>query len=250
MKYDSLKDLYKSLFSNKESDSKVLNEKEDFLAMLTHDLKTPIRAQIRALELLLHDYFGPLNPKQREIIEEILASNKYMQNLTENILTNYKTENGKLVIKKSKNDIKLTVENTVRNLKYILIQKNQTANIQYKNIQNTVYNYDDIEIQRVLTNLIINASEYSYDNSTIDITIEKCRGCLKITISDTGPVISKNSINTLFDKYSTNSKDYRKAGTGLGLYICKIIITAHGGKNETKRLQNNVTSFSFTINDD
>lgn len=250
MKYDSLKDLYKSLFSNKESDSKVLNEKEDFLAMLTHDLKTPIRAQIRALELLLNDYFGPLNPKQREIIEEILASNKYMQNLTENILTNYKTENGKLVIKKSKNDIKLTVENTVRNLKYILIQKNQTANIQYKNIQNTVYSYDDIEIQRVLTNLIVNASEYSYDNSTIDIIIEKCRGCLKITVSDTGPVISKNNIDSLFDKYSTNSKDYRKAGTGLGLYICKIIITAHGGKIEAKRLQNNITSFSFTINDD
>lgn len=247
MKYDSLKDLYKGLFSNKNSENKLLSEKEDFLAMLTHDLKTPIRAQIRALELLINNYFGPLNPKQREIIEEIMASNKYMQNLTENILTNYKTENGKLVIKKSKNDIKLTIENTLQNLKYILIQKNQKVNVHYKKINRTVYNYDDIEIQRVLTNLIINASEYSYDNSAIDITAEEFSGYLKITVSDTGPEISNSGINSLFDKYSTNSKDYRKAGTGLGLYICKVIVTAHGGTIEAQRLKDNITSFSFTI---
>ena len=68
MKYVSIKDLYKDLFKGKEQKSEILKEKENFLAMLTHDLKTPIRAQIRALELLLDNYFGPLNPKQREII--------------------------------------------------------------------------------------------------------------------------------------------------------------------------------------
>ena len=91
--------------SSEESNNEILLEKENFIEMLTHDLKTPIRAQIQALNLLLKDYFGPLNPKQREIIKEIMASNKYMQNMAENVLTNYKIENGRLKIQKTKNDI-------------------------------------------------------------------------------------------------------------------------------------------------
>ena len=88
--------------SSEESNNEILLEKENFIEMLTHDLKTPIRAQIQALNLLLKDYFGPLNPKQREIIKEIMASNKYMQNMAENVLTNYKIENGRLKIQKTK----------------------------------------------------------------------------------------------------------------------------------------------------
>ena len=118
-------------------------------------------------------FLGPLNPKQREIIKEIMASNKYMQNMAENVLTNYKTENGKLKIQKTKNDIKTTIENTVENLKFIISQKNQSIKVSYKNIDNTTAYYDDIEIKRVLSNLIVNASEYSFDNSTIDILVEK-----------------------------------------------------------------------------
>ncbi len=248
MKYDSLKNLYKSLFESKKTDGKIQDEKENFLAMLTHDLKTPIRAQIRALELLLNNYFGPLSAKQREIIEEIMASNKYMQILTENILTNYKTENGKLTIEKSENNLKLTIENTLQSLKYILSQKNQTANVQFKNTNPVCY-FDDIEIKRVLTNLIINASEYGENKSIINISVEKETNCTRITVSNKGTLALNEDINSLFDKYSTNSKNYRKAGTGLGLYICKIIVKAHGGKIEAKNTANGFTTFSFTIID-
>lgn len=247
MKYVSIKDLYKDLFKGKEQKSEILKEKENFLAMLTHDLKTPIRAQIRALELLLDNYFGPLNPKQREIIEEILASNQYMQNLAENILLEHKTENEKLIIQKNKNDIRLTIENTIKSLKYILLEKNQIVNVQYKDIQDTICYYDDIEIKRVLTNLIINASEYGFNNSKINIIIEKEPNNFKITVSNKGIEIANNDINSLFNKYSTNSKDYRKAGAGLGLYICKIIITAHGGTIEAKKQNGGITSFIFTL---
>ena len=227
--------------------NQLLLEKENFIAMLTHDLKTPIRAQIQALDLLLKDYFGELNPRQREIVNEIMASNKYMQNMAENVLTNYKTENGKLKIQKTKNDIKTTIENTVENLKFIISQKNQSIKVSYKNIDNTTAYYDDIEIKRVLTNLIVNASEYSFDNSVIDIIVEKLEGNFKITVSDTGLGIQSNDISTLFKKYSTNSKDYRKVGTGLGLYICRAIVNAHGGTIEASRPKNGGMSFSFTI---
>jgi len=227
--------------------NQLLLEKENFIAMLTHDLKTPIRAQIQALDLLLKDYFGALNPRQREIVNEIMASNKYMQNMAENVLTNYKTENGKLKIQKTKNDIKTTIENTVENLKFIISQKNQSIKVSYKNADDTTAYYDDIEIKRVLSNLIVNASEYSFDNSVINITVEKLDKNFKITVSDTGLGIQPSDIDTLFKKYSTNSKDYRKVGTGLGLYICRAIVNAHGGTIEASRPKDGGMSFSFTI---
>ncbi len=227
--------------------NQLLFEKENFIAMLTHDLKTPIRAQIQALDLLLKDYFGELNPMQREIVNEIMASNKYMQNMAENVLTNYKTENGKLKIQKTKNDLKTTIENTVENLKFIISQKNQSINVSYENIDSTTAYYDDIEIKRVLSNLIVNASEYSFDNSVIKIIVTKENNNFKITVSDTGLGIQPNDINTLFQKYSTNSKDYRKVGTGLGLYICRAIVNAHGGTIEANRPKDGGTSFSFTL---
>ncbi len=99
----------------------------------------------------------------------------------------------------------------------------------------------------MLSNLIVNASEYSFDNSVIDIIVEKLEGNFKITVSDTGLGIQSNDISTLFKKYSTNSKDYRKVGTGLGLYICRAIVNAHGGTIEASRPKNGGMSFSFTI---
>lgn len=230
--------------------NQLLFEKENFIAMLTHDLKTPIRAQIQALDLLLKDYFGELNPRQREIVNEIMASNKYMQNMAENVLTNYKTENGKLKIQKTKNDIKATIENTVENLKFIISQKNQSIEVSYKNVDNTTAFYDDIEIKRVLSNLIVNASEYSFDNSIIKIIVEKNNDNFKITVLDTGLGIQPSNVNSLFQKYSTNSKDYRKVGTGLGLYICRAIVNAHGGTIEANHPKEGGMSFSFTINID
>ncbi len=230
--------------------NQLLFEKENFIAMLTHDLKTPIRAQIQALDLLLKDYFGELNPRQREIVNEIMASNKYMQNMAENVLTNYKTENGKLKIQKTKNDIKTTIENTVENLKFIISQKNQSIEVSYKNVDDTTAFYDDIEIKRVLSNLIVNASEYSFDNSIIKIIVEKNNDNFKITVLDTGLGIQPSNVNSLFKKYSTNSKDYRKVGTGLGLYICRAIVNAHGGTIEAHNPKEGGMSFSFTINID
>lgn len=222
-----------------------VDEKETFIQMLTHDLKTPIRAQLQALELLLGGAFGEISPAQKEILNELAASNKYMQNMAENVLHNYRKENGKLKFNKEKHDLKQTLEYCLKNLKYIILPKNQRIEIRFKKEFSSIGYYDEIEIARVLTNLITNASEHSPNGSSIEIEVSDSDDFFKIKVKDCGEGI-KNP-EELFQKFSTAAHSRKKIGTGLGLYISRAIIEAHGGKICAKNRKSRGAIISFTI---
>lgn len=225
----------------------IVNQKENFVAMLTHDLKTPIRAQISALNLLLENNLGELQGPVREIINEIMASNRYMQTMTDNVLLKYKSENGELCIQKSRNNIKTTIESAVRKLKYVIMQKNQTLKVSY-NTENDWAYYDGIEIERVLTNLVVNAAEYSPENSQINVSVENNEDKITVSVEDSGCGIDDDELKVFIEKkYASRAKEYKKIGTGLGLYICNKIISGHGGKISVERLPEKGSRFTFTI---
>ena len=215
-------------------------EKETFIATLTHDLKTPIRAQIRALDLILGGKFGDLDESIKGILSEVLNSCKFMQYMTDNLLTKYKSESGQLNIIKEKKSIYEIVKNNSEKLKYLLAQKNQKINIQE-------LEFDPYEIERVLNNLIINASEYTPDYGEITIKIEEVDDYLKISVIDNGWGIPKDDVDKIFDEFMSSSKKFRKVGYGLGLYICKKIIESHDGKIYVKSEEGKGSEFVFTL---
>lgn len=138
----------------------IQTQKDTFIATLTHDLKTPIRAQINALNLMLKGTYGKLTKDQEIISKELLVSCKFMKAMTDNLLTKYKNDRGQLEIVKRKTCLKQILKSVYENLKYILNQKNQQVIINYNSMIEEV-DIDEIEIERVLNNLIVNASEYS-----------------------------------------------------------------------------------------
>ncbi|GBF23114.1 signal transduction histidine kinase [Candidatus Gastranaerophilus sp. (ex Termes propinquus)] len=227
----------------------IVSQKEDFIAMLTHDLKTPIRAQIAALRLLSNGCFGKLNFEQAEIVNEIMASNKYMQNMTDNVLLKYKSERGKLQIQKETHNIKDTIESTLSKLKYLVAQKRQTIKVNYDLTSEQAY-YDEIEIQRVLTNLIVNATEYSPENSAIGINVKSADAEILISVEDSGCGMNEEEFELFIKKYTSQAKTYKKIGTGLGLYICKKIVDTHGGSMSVEKLPKAGSRFTFTIPND
>ena len=232
--------------TRKNETSKMLGQ---FIEMLTHDLKTPVRAEERALKLLLDGSFGKLNKEQAEIVKELLNSSRFMLRMTDNILTRYKIDNGECKIIKTSNSIKCTLQHCLENLSYLFEAKLQKVNVNF-NIQNPedeILDYDEVEIRHALTNLISNASEYSPKNSEININVEKDNDYIKIVIKDNGNGIPDCVISNLEKEFAYNQRRFKNVGSGFGLYVVKKIIEAHKGSIQINTGLNSGTSFSICL---
>lgn len=218
-----------NILKNQKAQDIITSNKENFLAAVAHDLKTPIHAEINALNLLLNGNLGELEETQHELVEDILNSTKFMQNLVENVLCKSKIDNSKITLSKQVYSLKEIVEHCIDLTKYILGSRKQE--IQFKcNINNTFLPFDFLEMKRAINNLIANASEYSPEESKILIKIFKIDNKLGFSIQDFGHGIDLEYQKDVFSQYMSQAKKHKRVGSGLGLYITKKIIEAHGGE--------------------
>jgi two-component system sensor histidine kinase/response regulator len=220
-----------STLRNKRNQESVTSDKETFMATVAHDLKTPINAGINALNLLLNDNFGSLKEDQYELIEDILNSTKFMQDMVENLLCKEKLENNKMVLSKQVYSLREITEHCIDITKHLLIPKKQKIKFECK-VKNTLLPLDFIEIKRVLHNLISNASDYSSDGSKIIIKIFKSGKNLGLSVQDFGKGIDTKNQKDVFLQYMSMAKENKTVGAGLGLYITKGIVEKHGGRIE------------------
>ncbi len=207
----------------------------EFISMLAHDMKTPIKAQIRALNLLYSGACGELSNEARHIILNIIASNKYLQCLTDNVLGDYRINRGIFVLNKTLGDIRKTIEESLCYIGILSEIKEQKVALNYMT-DDFIRCYDEIEMQRVFINLLSNAFEYSKQNSMIDLNLKTDSGTLEFEIKSKSALSQPDENNTRL-----------KAGTGLGLVVCRAIIEAHGGKITTKETKDGDFITSFTI---
>ncbi len=237
---------YVLLFRDITAWKEIEKQKETFVATLTHDLKTPIRAEIRALELLLNGNFGDLKTEQAKLVEDILGSSKYMFNMVDNLLAVYRYENGSVTLQKDVFDINSLIKDCVNELKYIISDKNQELSLNFGDSSSFI-NADALEIRRVIINLLTNALNYTQENGKINIKTDTNNGKIYITFEDNGRGLSSEEIKTIFDRYASNAKKFRQVGTGLGLYLCKQVVEAHGGEINVESTEGAGSSFTFSL---
>lgn len=222
------------------------NSNNTFMAMFTHDLKTPINSGIFALDLLLQNPTDNLNDSQKEVLTDLLSAIKYMKNLTENALCKFKSECGKLTLNKEFCSIKNLVLQCIKEAEYILKEKNQVLNFSCLNSEINA-NVDVLELTRVINNLISNASKYSPKNSQINVSLKQINNKIHFEIEDFGCGIKMKEFDRAFEKYVRLANEQKSAGTGLGLYITKIIIEAHGGNIQINSQLQKGTKITFDI---
>lgn len=221
------------------------DKKETFLAMVTHDLKTPIYAEICALELLNKNR-EKMDGMQVEIISDILSAAKYMKNLVENITQKYKVESENLVLQKSRYSLKDVVISCIEDTKYLFEEK-RIRYILNCSAKNLYANFDELEIKRVVHNLIINTIEHGISKSKVIMDIKESENFLIFSITNFGTGIEIKNPDDIFLKYVSYADTHKKVGSGLGLYIAKKIIDAHGGKIKVKSEVNKYVKFTFSI---
>ena len=224
---------------------KVRIKKDEFLAKIIHDLKTPTIAQIKALECFLNTCSDKFSQDEIDLIELTLNSCNYMYKLIDTFNSVNKLNYEELVLNYEKFNFVQLVEDTIKELKILLKYYNLIINFKYN--QEIVINADKLQIKRVLDNLISNSINYAFKNSIIYINAESKKGELFFEIRNESHYIEPKILKEIFEKYKTYSSNYNKAGVGLGLYLSKEIIHAHFGKMIAKSYPDNVSVFGFVI---
>ncbi len=221
------------------------DKKETFLAMVTHDLKTPIYAEICALELL-NKNSSKMDLLQKEIITDILSAAKYMKNLVENITQKYKVESENLVLEKTKCSLKNIAIKCIEDTKYLFEEKHMKY-ILNCSARNVFAMMDEVEIKRVIHNLIINTIEHGIQKSKVVMEIKESPNSLIFSITNFGVGMDVKNPDEIFLKYISYADKHKNINSGLGLYIAKRIIDAHNGNIKVESEPDNYVKFTFSV---
>ena len=204
--------------------------REDFIATLTHDLRTPSVAAIQTLEYFLNGKLGELTDKQKMLLETMKKSNEDMLGLVNTLLEVYKYEAGRLKLVKTSFFFDDLINECINQVMPIVNSKNQTLVKNLSNLENINIYADRNEIRRVIINLLGNAIKYTQNNGNIEVNVYVEDNDLHFSVKDNGEGIYKQDIPKLFKRFSQGTQEKRSISTGLGLYLSKQIIDAHGGK--------------------
>jgi signal transduction histidine kinase len=222
--------------------------KDEFLSMITHELKTPLVPIQGYVDILLGEHLGTLTEKQKERLKIIKTSSESLLRIISDLLDAQKLELGKLVVKKENHDIKDTIDRAVESLQPRALENKVTIKQHLNN--EIIIPHDPERIRQVLTNLVKNSLDVVEPNSgLIEIFVEDSAKEVKISVKDNGPGIPIDKQENLFKKfYQVDTSLTREVGgSGLGLAICKGLIEEHGGEILAESTPGIGSTFTFTI---
>lgn len=222
--------------------------RDDFIATLTHDLRTPLLAAIQTLKFFLDGALGELDEKQKLLLSTMQKSNEDLLGLVNALLEVYKYDAEKLVLNKNDFNIYELTKLVYDELKPLADSKNIDFTIDCTNKELEI-KADRGELRRVICNLCGNAINYTQDNGKVAITIKNEDKDLIFSVSDNGCGIPQEDIPNMFQRFSQGTSKKRSVGTGLGLYLSRQIIESHGGKIWLESTVNKGSEFSFILTD-
>lgn len=222
--------------------------RDDFIATLTHDLRTPLLAAIQTLKFFLDGALGELDDKQKLLLATMQKSNEDLLGLVNALLEVYKYDAEKLVLNKTDFNIYELTKHVYDELKPLADNKKIDFGIDCAD-KNLEINADRSELRRVICNLCGNAINYTGEGGKVVITIKNEGNDLIFSVSDNGCGIPQEDIPNMFQRFSQGTSKKRSAGTGLGLYLSRQIIESHGGKIWLESVLNKGSEFSFILTD-
>ncbi len=219
--------------------------KTNFLATVSHELKTPIAAIKMSLKLLNSPGSIQLSEEQKQLLDSIADDTERLLKITSELLNMTQIETG---------NIQLSIA-PVAPIKIIELSTNAVSSLaEQKNIRFEIKVPDDLPMVTadsdktvwVMVNLLTNAIKYSAENSTISIETILHDGTIHFTVKDNGPGIAPQYVEKVFERYFKTPGS--KGGTGLGLAISKEFIEAQGGKIWAENASNSGAVLAFSLN--
>lgn len=225
---DEIGSVDKAFHDMAENVSRAEKIKQDFVAMIGHDIRTPATTIKTTLDLLDEEAADKLEPELRELVANATGESRRLMTLTNNLLDLPQIELGQFQIDSRSINIADCIRQSLRSLSLYAQSKKTTISAEPREIQVIA---DPDRIVQVLVNLLSNAVKYSPKGSKVKVDVLESGDFVEVVVADNGPGIPDQYIEKIFETYErlNVSSDEEPHGMGLGLAICKTIITAHGG---------------------
>ncbi len=240
--------LMNQLVSQTDELSRLDKLKNKFISIAAHDLRNPIGIFKGYLELFSMKVYGEFTPDQKDIIDKMYKTSNNMLDMVNDFLDISTIESGKLELRKEEVHVKEHLQEIYESSTLLTKSKSITLNLDIDEEVTTTF-YDKQRIEQVVSNFITNAIKFSYSDSNIKIKAFKQEGELIISVTDHGQGIPTTETGKLFSAYETTSvkPTGNEKSTGIGLFIAKQIIEAHGGRIWVESVQGEGSAFMFSI---
>lgn len=247
--FNSMSDSLQRSIRHGKNLEEVDNSKNEFMAMIAHELRSPLTPIIGWCDALKNPtILGKLDEKQSKAVNTILNNALKLQSLISDLLDAQKLEMGKMKFDKSKFSVSELMDRVVNNFEHTVKVKNIVLNNLTKD--EIILTSDEKRIEQVLTNLINNSVDFvQKETGKIEISCKEENDSLFFEVRDNGPGIEEEKQKLLFKKFYQADTSLRRehGGTGLGLSICKGIMEGLGGEIFVNSVLGDGTNFHFIL---
>ncbi|MDQ8747907.1 PAS domain-containing sensor histidine kinase [Elizabethkingia miricola] len=220
--------------------------KTNFIATISHELKTPIAAIKMGVQLLGNQKFGSLNEQQQELLKSIDEDGQRLLTITSELLNLSQVESGNIRLNVESCNPEELVYTAVKNVEMLAEQKNISVITEIKTNKEDRVVADFDKTVWVINNFLSNAIKHSFPEESIRILIEKKGAFVRFGISDSGKGIDEKYHRQIFDRYFQVPGEHQ-SGTGLGLAISKNFIEKQHGEIGVFSSLNQGSTFYFTL---
>lgn len=214
------------------SQEQLASIREDFVSTLTHDLKTPLLGAIETLKSFQAGQFGAVTPIQQKVLETMARSHRTTLQLVETLLDVYRNDAEGLKLELAPVNLVTVAEEVIATLIDLAATRRVYVSLNYgkSDFRRTLWvNGDALQLQRVFANLLINGINHSPRGGKVEVVLEAYSGYQVVKIVDSGQGITEEELPHLFERFYQGHSDRLALGSGLGLYLSRQIIEAHGG---------------------
>jgi signal transduction histidine kinase len=220
--------------------------KSEFLANMSHELRTPLNAIIGFSDVLHEEMFGELNERQLAYVVDIREAGKHQLALINEILDLAKIEAGKMELELSQ----VAIPEVLRSAVSMHAERASRGGIELSlktEPEEITVTADERRLRQIVFNLLSNAVKFTPEDGRIDLSARLHDGNVEIAVADTGPGISAEDLDTIFEEFAQTTDGKQAEGTGLGLPLSRKLVELHGGRLWAESQAGHGSTFRFTL---
>jgi signal transduction histidine kinase len=217
--------------------------REEDVAQIVHDLKNPlstIAVEVRLLDdKLAHGH----PPGTRDALARIIRNVEFLDRMVQDLLDLCAFDAGRLELHRRPTELRMLLEQIIDRV----IPTRDRGRVSLHAAEPLTASIDDLRIERVVANLLQNALKYAPKITGIVVELAAVNDAIRVSVTDAGPGMTPAETSYVFDKFRRASTAGSREGSGLGLYISRKIVEAHGGRIDVTSLRGGGSQFFFEL---